>query len=183
MSMKLFIFRHGQTDANFNNIIQGALIDYPLNAEGRLQAEELRDVLTEKKIGVIYSSYMIRAHETAQIVSGGKVEVMTLEGLEEVSYGEAEGMPSADAHFKYKDIFDIIHNEEHPLHNDICIPGGETVRQSTERALEALEYIRRHTDAENVGVASHGSLMYNIHKHFYGAGRKFANCEYFVLEL
>ena len=39
--MKLYIFRHGQTDGNVRNIVQGAGVDIELNETGRRQAERL----------------------------------------------------------------------------------------------------------------------------------------------
>ena len=41
--MKLIIFRHGETDGNVRNIVQGAGIDCPLNETGKKQAALLRD--------------------------------------------------------------------------------------------------------------------------------------------
>ena len=43
--MKLIIFRHGETDGNVKNIVQGAGIDCPLNETGKKQAALLRDRL------------------------------------------------------------------------------------------------------------------------------------------
>ena len=41
--MKLYIFRHGQTNGNVNNIVQGAGVDISLNDTGRAQAQELAE--------------------------------------------------------------------------------------------------------------------------------------------
>jgi len=49
--MKLIIFRHGETDGNVRNIIQGAGIDCPLNETGKKQAALLRDRLVRKAAG------------------------------------------------------------------------------------------------------------------------------------
>lgn len=182
--MKLVIFRHGRTDGNVKNIIQGAGIDFPLNEEGIAQAEELKQKLASLNLPVIYCSTLCRAQKTAEIVaSSNNCPVISINGLEEVHFGEAEGMLSEDAHKKYGDILAIIHDENNPLREDISIPGGETVRQSTERGLMALEYIKQNCPYDTAGVASHGALMFNIYKHYFNENHRFENCECFELEL
>ena len=54
--MKLYIFRHGETEANVINLIQGNVDLHGLNETGILQAEKLRDELRTAKLPVIYSS-------------------------------------------------------------------------------------------------------------------------------
>lgn len=63
--MKLYIFRHGQTDGNVRNIVQGAGVDIELNETGRRQAERLAAELKGEGLDVIYASPMKRADETA----------------------------------------------------------------------------------------------------------------------
>ena len=107
--MKLYIFRHGQTDGNVRNIVQGAGVDIELNETGRRQAERLAAELKGEGLDVIYASPMKRADETARIVAAAAgVPVIPMPGLEEVHFGEAEGMLSDEAKDKYKDVFSII---------------------------------------------------------------------------
>lgn len=182
--MKLIIFRHGETDGNVKNIVQGAGVDCPLNEHGKSQAAELRDKLAELKLPVIYCSKMTRAKQTAQIVAeANNSKVIVQDGLEEVHFGVAEGMPSAEAHIKYAEIFNTINEMPNPNHLDVAIPGGETVRQSTERGLKALNEIKKNCTYDMVGVATHGALMYNLYYHYFGTEHRFANCEYFELEI
>ena len=56
--MKLYIFRHGQTDGNVRNIVQGAGVDIELNETGRRQAERLAAELKGEGLDVIYASPM-----------------------------------------------------------------------------------------------------------------------------
>ena len=113
--MKLYIFRHGQTDGNVRNIVQGAGVDIELNETGRRQAERLAAELKGEGLDVIYASPMKRADETARIVAAAAgVPVIPMPGLEEVHFGEAEGMLSDEAKDKYKDVFSIIHDTSDP---------------------------------------------------------------------
>ena len=65
--MILFV-RHGQTDCNINGIIQGHL-DAPLNQTGIEQAEKTAEELKNTSIDIIYSSPLIRAKKTAEIIN------------------------------------------------------------------------------------------------------------------
>ncbi|MFU8792825.1 MAG: histidine phosphatase family protein [Acholeplasmataceae bacterium] len=67
--MILALIRHGQTDYNQKQLIQGH-IDNPLNETGRTQAKEFADTLIELDITYdnILSSPLKRAFETADII-------------------------------------------------------------------------------------------------------------------
>ena len=66
--MRLYLVRHGETVWNFENRIQGAS-DVPLNEKGREQAQDLANKLQEIKFFKIFSSPLVRALETAKILS------------------------------------------------------------------------------------------------------------------
>ena len=69
--MRLFVTRHGQTDWNLQNRLQG-WADNPINQTGVKQAEELRGKIKDIKFDICYSSSLKRAAETAQILMGYK---------------------------------------------------------------------------------------------------------------
>lgn len=68
-NMKLYLVRHGETDWNLENKIQGQT-DTSINDNGREQAKELAERIKEELGGIkrIYSSRQKRALETAQII-------------------------------------------------------------------------------------------------------------------
>lgn len=165
--MKLVIFRHGETDGNVRNIVQGAGIDCPLNETGKKQAALLRDRLASEKLPAIYCSHLCRARETAEIVaSSNHAPVIERDGLEEVHYGIAEGMLSAEAHVKFAAVLEAINDKSNPNRFDVSIPGAETIRSSTERGLKALMKIKADCPYPVAGVATHGALMFNLYYHF-----------------
>ena len=179
--MLFYIFRHGETDGNVKNIVQGAGVDMPLNEHGKEQAAALRDIFADLDFSTIYSSRMTRARQTAEIVASGKrVEVVA--GLEEIHFGDAEGMLSEDAHEKYADIFKVIRDIKHPEFRYAHIPNAESVQDSLDRAYKALDYIKSIEKGSRAVVASHGGLMYNLYLDRFGLRHPFANCEYFVME-
>jgi broad specificity phosphatase PhoE len=87
----ILLARHGETDWNSERRWQGHE-DRPLNDVGREQARELADTLADRAIDVVYSSDLVRAHETALIVArrlGLPVGVDA--GLREVDVGDWSG--------------------------------------------------------------------------------------------
>ena len=69
----LYLIRHGQTDWNLMNKIQGQY-DVPLNDTGRAQATNVSDKLARFNLEYIISSDLSRASETAQII-GNKLNI------------------------------------------------------------------------------------------------------------
>ncbi|MCL2617049.1 MAG: histidine phosphatase family protein [Defluviitaleaceae bacterium] len=89
--MKIYTARHGQTGWNAEGRMQG-LIDIPLDETGLAQAEKLAERFKNVRITRIYSSSLSRAYETAKTINKHhNVEIITEDGLREISYGEFEG--------------------------------------------------------------------------------------------
>lgn len=89
---EICLVRHGQTDWNFNQIVQGRE-DIPLNENGRKQAEQSAELLSQEKWDIIISSPLSRAVETAEIIAN-KVGIPTVsldERFIERNFGEASG--------------------------------------------------------------------------------------------
>ncbi|TBU43605.1 phosphoglycerate mutase-like protein [Dichomitus squalens] len=89
---KVYIVRHGETDANRQGIIQGQL-DTVLNDAGINQARLTADALEDVPFGAAYSSDLQRAKKTAEIVleSHPNVQLETTEALRERYMGEWQG--------------------------------------------------------------------------------------------
>ncbi len=65
--MRIFLVRHGQTDANLEARYCGRT-DVPLNGEGREQARALRPLLLGRTFEAVYASPLSRAVETASLL-------------------------------------------------------------------------------------------------------------------
>lgn len=182
--MKVIIIRHGQTDDNINNIVQGSGGNSPINEIGKKQTFEAAKKLKEFNLSIIYCSKMLRAYQTAEIIAAQtKCLLKPIDGLEEVHFGEAEGMIVDEAHKKYADIFEIINNKDNPKCFDVSIPKGETVRQSLLRGIGTLQKIINNENNSVIGIVTHGGIMFNLYEHFFDKQRVFANCEFFEIEL
>src|SRR4029078_4907654 len=91
---EICLVRHGQTDWNFQEIIQGRE-DIPLNEVGKKQASQSAAALQLDTWDVIISSPLIRAQETAQMISNavGIHSILLDERFVERNFGEASGKP------------------------------------------------------------------------------------------
>lgn len=89
-----YFVRHGQTDWNLENRIQGHA-DIPLNDKGVAQVKALKQKLAGIKFARCFSSDLKRASETAQIImEGQRVRITYDKRLRERNFGELEGKPS-----------------------------------------------------------------------------------------
>lgn len=96
-TVDIYIIRHGQTDWNIQDKMQG-ISDIPLNELGKQQAEKRANTLSHKNIPIIYSSPLSRAYATASIIAKKThSKIIIDERLQERNYGLAEGI----AHSKY----------------------------------------------------------------------------------
>ena len=76
-----YVVRHGETTANVEGIIQGQK-DYPLNSNGEEQAKTRARQLKSVKFDAIFSSDLVRAKRTAEIISlESKMNVLTTKAL------------------------------------------------------------------------------------------------------
>ncbi|OGK62280.1 hypothetical protein A2334_02370 [Candidatus Roizmanbacteria bacterium RIFOXYB2_FULL_38_10] len=92
MPQKIIIIRHGQTANNKKRILQGHL-DTPLDEEGKAQSHRAAKILKNRKIDVVFSSDLIRAFQTAQIVTKGIVKhIKRTPLLREKYFGKFQGM-------------------------------------------------------------------------------------------
>lgn len=156
--MKIYLIRHGQTDWNLEGKIQGRH-DISLNETGRRQAELLAEGMKKRPVVQIFSSRQKRAYETAKAIGKSQnVGVTVIDGLEEVEFGEWEGMTWDEISRKYPKEFEIWCSEP----AKITPPGGESRPQIYDRVKRALKEVVSLAQGD-VAVISHGaSLAYIV---------------------
>jgi broad specificity phosphatase PhoE len=155
---KLLFVRHGETDWNASGRLQGHT-DRPLNDYGRRQARELADRLADDGVAAIYSSDLVRAKETAEIVGGRLgLPVVTDPDLRERNWGNWEGLTPPE-----RDVVEFV---------------GESPEDHRARMLRAVERIvERHPD-QTVAVVTHGGSLRRVQAAVVGmAAPVIANCE------
>jgi broad specificity phosphatase PhoE len=168
----ILLVRHGETDWNLERRVQGHT-DRPLNETGRAQARALADELAAEEIDVIYSSDLIRAHETARIVAERKgLDVTAIPELRERDFGTWEGLTDDDIVARFPDA-------HHRAWGD-----AETKEEMAERVLEALRRIALAHGDSRVLVVSHGGPLRAVLGHcgVDGVGR-IVNCQLVRVEV
>lgn len=87
----IYLTRHGETEWNEKKLIQGHS-DIPLNKKGEIQAKDLSKKLSHIKFAAVFSSDLIRAKRTAEIIAlEKKIAVKTTKALRERYFGRFEG--------------------------------------------------------------------------------------------
>lgn len=89
--MKVYIVRHGQVP--HNALKQYNTTDEDLTELGIQQAIELRDKIKDMKFDVIFSSPLIRAKHTADIININNYNIIIDDRLTERSCGDLSGKP------------------------------------------------------------------------------------------
>lgn len=142
--MILYMLRHGETDWNKEHKLQGS-VDIPLNEKGRHVARLTKVGLENVKFDVAFTSPLLRARETAEIIlSGSNVEIIIDDRIREVGFGAYEGTdaknkaPELALFFEQPEAFasvNGIESYEHILERvgsfwqDLC--ENETYKDST----------------------------------------------------
>src|SRR6185369_16537605 len=90
--MKLYFVRHGESEANLLREISNRGTRHGLTAKGREQATALVQALSREAIQHIYTSPLLRAVQTAEILAGRfNVPFQTADALREFDCGFVEG--------------------------------------------------------------------------------------------
>ncbi len=154
--MYLLLIRHGETDWNSEGRMQGR-IDLPLNVRGIEQAERLAARLVEEEqIDVLYTSPLIRARATAEIIA----ERFALNPIPDIrlverSVGKLEGLTLRDFELSYPDLYQLWRNGK----DSINLPDEETREECVERIQSFLAMLRRRHGGARVALVTHGGTL------------------------
>lgn len=159
--------RHGLTELNRDKRV-GGLMDVPLIEEGRKQAQEAREAFEGTPFDVVVSSPLVRALETAKIVSGVQQESIVVEkGCIERSFGEMEGLPAAQVKERFPEVrYKRVGHVNYSLNP----PGGETFEQMQERAQRFLDHLLKTHGGKRVIVFAHENFLQQLHGVIRGLG-------------
>lgn len=156
ISKKVYLVRHGQTDFNLKNIVQGSGVDTDLNDLGRQQAAMFFEAYKHIVFDKVYTSALKRARQSVQKFIESGVPHTALEGLNEISWGTKEGhrvTPEEDAYYHY------MLEEWRKGNTHLKIEGGESPDDVVARMKPAVDYIMSRTDEKMVLVCMHGRAM------------------------
>ena len=162
MITTVLLVRHGQTDWNADGRWQGHS-DIPLNDAGRRQAEALASRLSSWPVQAVYSSDLLRAAQTADIVG----RILGLEPILEKAWRERkggifEGKTADELRKSHPEALRrFLAGEAEPL-------GGESNPALSERVRLAFEAAVKQHEGEMIAVVSHGGALTALVSHILG---------------
>lgn len=152
--MNVYIIRHGETESNKNKVHQYP--DTPLSLLGKQQAEEIAEKLLSANITKIYSSDLIRATDTAKIISEKiKTNLSLMPEIREIKKpSQIWGKNHGD-----KEILKIKEQIDKNYHlKDWHYSDEENFFDVKERTKKFINYLKTLKETENVLVVTHGYI-------------------------
>lgn len=151
--IKLYLIRHGRQNSPLCNV------DVPLDEAGERQAELVAKRLKSYNIQALYSSSLIRARQTAEIIGRELKLANNIEdNLREISFGALEGLADVEIKERFGDFLE----ERARADRDLSFPEGESGQDVYNRAFPVLsDIIRRagESNIQNVAIVSHGGVI------------------------
>ncbi len=155
--MKLYFIRHGESEANTQHVISNYGSHFGLTERGRQQVHVLAERLKDLPITTMYSSPVLRAMDTADILYQSlDLPYRVTEALREYNCGILEGKSdeaSWGLHRQYYEAWTLRHDY-------LSKPeGGENFVDIQKRFLPFIESLKRDDD-EHILLVGHGGLFH-----------------------
>lgn len=145
----IYLVRHGQTDWNLEKKTQGHT-DISLNENGKEQAKLVSKVIKNYKIDKIYSSDLLRAKETAEIINENfGLDIILDNRLREINYGDLEGVPRPTL---TQDVWDVFNNNPEELNAEPITKVFNRIKSF----FDELDYNK------NIIIVTHGGALRTI---------------------
>lgn len=152
---RLLVIRHGETDWNVGNRIQGQL-DIGLNATGRWQARRLAQALGEETLDAVYASDLQRAWHTAQALGEvGHPAPQAEPGLRERHFGVFQGLAWDEIAARHPEA----HQRWKARDPDFGPEGGETLSDFFARVGTVAGRLARRHPGQTIALVAHGGVL------------------------
>ena len=160
----LILVRHGQSIWNAANLFTG-WTDVELSEQGLMEAKTAGKQLSEIKIDMVFTSELIRAQKTAEIILGENSNSNSIPTykdlrLNERHYGDLQGMNKDDAREKFG--VEQVHIWRRSF--DVPPPNGESLEMTAERTLPCFEELvmPELISNKNILISAHGNSLRSI---------------------
>ncbi|MCA9361328.1 histidine phosphatase family protein [Candidatus Kaiserbacteria bacterium] len=153
--MKILLIRHGETTGDLEDRYGGSYDDH-LTKKGREQLAQTATQVADKGIEIIFHSPLIRAQESAKIISDAiGCPIEQRDGLEERHYGVLTGLTKQEALEKYPEA---VEAHKDPINTD---PEGESFEDFNNRIVTTFEEIRKQPH-KTIAILAHGGSLKRI---------------------
>nr|WP_314466455.1 histidine phosphatase family protein [uncultured Clostridium sp.] len=139
MTKRIYLVRHGKIPAGNEKRYLG-ITDLPLDKEGIIQAEFLKETFKDIPIDFVFTSPLKRCLQTAEILFGGsRHDFIQVKEFMEINLGLWENKPIETIKIKFPGAYE----ERGKNLLTFKPPQGESFGQLAERVLPAFERIRK----------------------------------------
>jgi 2,3-bisphosphoglycerate-dependent phosphoglycerate mutase len=155
--MRLYFVRHGESVANTAGIISNRALPHPLTDKGRQQAQGLAQKLRNESVAKIFSSPILRAKQTAEILAQAlDVPLEIADALREYDCGTLEGKSISEHEQDYAQLFAAWRAGKW----DSRFDGGESLLDIRARFVPFVEQLmRKATVTDTFVLVSHGGTL------------------------
>jgi len=155
--MRIYFVRHGESDANVLRVISNRNLPHGLTERGQQQVEDLAKVISRISFRQLFSSPVLRAVQTAEILSEKfQIGFELTEALREYDCGIIEGKANAESwalHRKVREDWIVRHQWESR------VEGGESYIDMQNRFVPFIHRLLENGNAEeNILLVGHGGL-------------------------
>jgi broad specificity phosphatase PhoE len=154
--MKIHVIRHGETDYNEQRRIQGHA-PAVLSEKGIQQAIEIAETIKIEKPSIILTSEMIRAIQTAKIISQKhNIEIIPIPELNARDFGDLTGISYPELKAKNPELFDKLKKDR----DEFIAPNGESTSQIEVRVKKFIQTIPDYKKKyESIIVVTHREVI------------------------
>lgn len=155
-SKKIYLIRHGQTDYNLQNIVQGSGVDTDLNARGMAQAEAFFAAYRDVPFDKVYTSALKRSQQSVRGFLELGLPHEALAGLNEISWGTKEGhriTPDEDEYYHH------MLKQWQLGDTSLKIENGESPQDVVLRMQPAMDHIMSKPEEKTVLICMHGRAI------------------------
>lgn len=156
---KVYLVRHGQTDFNLQNIVQGSGINSDLNATGLAQAEKFYQAYQHIPFDHIYISALKRTRQSVQKFIEAGIPTEEHAALNEINWGNYEGTQiTVSEDLYYRNMLETWQTGN----TDKAIEGGESPEAVAARQRPFLDLLRgelQKPGTDNILICMHGRAM------------------------
>jgi probable phosphoglycerate mutase len=155
-SKKIYLLRHGQTDYNLKNIVQGSGVDTDLNERGRAQTDAFFRHYHAVPFDKVYTSALKRSQQSVEGFLKLGIPHEAFAGLNEISWGIKEGFritPDEDAYYHFM-------LKQWQLGNtSLKIEKGESPDDVVKRMSPVVQYILSQPQEKTILICMHGRAI------------------------
>ncbi len=162
--LELWCVRHGETEFNKENRIQGCM-DTELSDHGRRQIVHVGNRLKSVQFDAVYSSDLKRAHETARAINQHHDhEVQLDQRLRERHFGVFQGLTQNEITEQMPDL-SVYFETRDPAFQ---IPDGQSRFQKLEQVQAFMHDMKERHAGERILTVTHGGVVYSMIHHVLG---------------